>query len=67
MPFLASKRCFWPLTASITSEAKIKYVYVTTQGICNTFIEVIFIVGCTVWWPNPLFQDSTTMSLIDKM
>ena len=45
MSFLASKGCFWPLTASTTSEAKINYAYVTTQGICNTFIEVIFFCG----------------------
>ena len=43
MPFLASEGCFWPLTASMTSGAKINYAYVTTQGICNTFIEVIFL------------------------
>ena len=43
MPFLASEGCFWPLTASTASEAKINYAYVTTQGICNTFIEVIFL------------------------
>ena len=45
MPFLASERCFWPLTASTASEAKINYAYVTTQNICNTFIEVIFLGG----------------------
>ena len=48
MPFLASEGCFWPLTASTASEAKINYAYVTTQGICNTFIEVIF--GGDVWF-----------------
>ena len=42
MPFLASEECFWPLTASTASEAKINYAYVTKQGTCNTFIEVIF-------------------------
>ena len=42
MPFLASEGCFWPLTASTASEAKINYAYVTTQDICNTFIEVFF-------------------------
>ena len=67
MPILASEGCFWPLTASITSEAKINYAYVTTQGICNNFIEVNFCMGPMVWRPNPLFQASTTMSLIDKM
>ena len=45
MPFLASEECFWPLTASTASEAKINYAYVTTRGICNTFIEVIFFCG----------------------
>ena len=66
MPFLASEGCFWPLTASTASEAKINYAYVTTQGICNTFIKAIFFVGCMVWRPNRLFQHSTTMSLINK-
>ena len=51
----------------MTSEAKIKYAYVTTQGICNNFIEVNFCMGPRLWQPNPLFQDSTTMSLINKI
>ena len=67
MIFLASEGCFWPLTASITSEAKITYAYVTMQGICHNFIEVNFCMGPMVWQPNPLFQDSTTMSLINKI
>ena len=67
MPFLASEWCFWPLTASTTSEAKINYAYVITQGICNNFIEVNFCMGLMVSEPNRLFQDSTTMSLINKM
>ena len=45
MSFLASKGCFWPLTASMTSEAKNNYVYVITQDICNKFIEVNFCMG----------------------
>ena len=48
MPFLASEGCFWPPTASMTSEVKINYAYVITQDICNKFIEVKFSVGCTV-------------------
>ena len=48
MPFLASEGCFWPLTASITSDAKINYAYVIMQDICNKFIEVDFCVGCLV-------------------
>ena len=67
MPFLASEGCFWPLTASTASEAKINYAYVTTQGICNKFIEVFFFVGCMVWRLTHLWQHSTTMSLINKM
>ena len=48
MSILASEGCFWPLTVSITSEAKINYAYVITQDICNKFIEVNFCVGCMV-------------------
>ena len=39
MPFLASQRCFWPLTASMTSEVKNDYAHVITQDICNKVIE----------------------------
>ena len=46
MPFLASEGCFWPLTASMTSEVKINYAYLITQGICNKFIEIKF----SVWF-----------------
>ena len=56
MPFLASEGCFWPLTASMTSEVKNNYAYVITQDICNKFIEVNFCVGCMVSQPNCLFQ-----------
>ena len=48
MSFLASEGCFWPLTASMTSEAKNNYAYVITQDICNKFIEVNLCVGCMV-------------------
>ena len=44
MPFLASVVCFWPLTASMTSEVKNNYAYVITQDICSKFIEVNFCV-----------------------
>ena len=54
MPFLAFEGCFWPLTASMTSEVKNNYVI--TQDICNKFIEVNFCVGCMVSQPNRLFQ-----------
>ena len=67
MPFLASEGCFWPLTASTTSEAKINYAYAITQGICNNFIEANFCMGPMVSEPNRLFQDLTTMSLINKI
>ena len=66
MPFLASEGCFWPPTASMTSEVKNNYAFVITQNICNKFIEVNFCVGCMVSRPNHLLQDSTTMSLINK-
>ena len=67
MPILTSEGCFWPLTASIPREAKINYAYDITQGICNNFIEVNFCMGPMVSEPNRLFQDSTTMSLINKI
>ena len=56
MSFLASDGCFWPLTASMTSEAKNNYAYVITQDICNTFIEVNFCVGCMVSPPTRLLH-----------
>ena len=65
MPFLVSEGCFWPLTASMTTEVKNNYVI--TQDICNKFIEVNFCVGCMVSQPNHLLQHSTTVSLIDKI
>ena len=48
MPFLASKGCFWPLTASVTSEVKINYLYVIMQDICNKFFYINFCLGSTV-------------------
>ena len=67
MPFLASEGCFWPPTASMTSEVKNNYAYVITQDICNRFIEVNFCVRCMVLEPNRLLQRLTTMSLINKI
>ena len=57
MHILASKRCFWPLTASMTLKVKNNYAYVIMQDICNKFIEENFCVGCMISWPNRLFQD----------
>ena len=59
--------CFWPLTASTTSEVNNDQTHVNTQNICNKFIEINFFVGCMVSQPNHLFQHLTTMSLNDKM
>ena len=67
MPFLASEGCFWPPTASMTSEVKNNCAYVITQDICNKFIEINFCVACIVSLQNRLFQRSTTMSLINKI
>ena len=52
MIILASEECFWPLTASMTSEVKNKYAYYIWQDICNKLIEVKIFVGCMVSWPN---------------
>ena len=52
MPFLASQGCFWPLTASMTSEVKNNYAYYIPQDICNKFIELKFFVECMVGCPE---------------
>jgi hypothetical protein len=52
MPFLALEGCFWPLTASMTSEVKNRYAYNIAQDICNKLIEVNFFVGYMVSRPN---------------
>ena len=52
MSFLASEGCFWPLTASMTSEVKNNYAYVITQEICNKFFDLNFCVGCVVSRPD---------------
>ena len=54
----------WPLTASI--EVKNNHASVKTQRILNKFIEVNFSVGNMVWQWCCLFQDLTTMYLINK-
>jgi hypothetical protein len=45
MPFSTSAGCFWPLTASMTSEVKNKYACNIPQDICNKLIEVKKICG----------------------
>ena len=59
--------CFCPETASIPSEVKNDHAHVITQDICNKFSEINFCVGCMVSQPNCLFQDSTTISLINQI
>ena len=49
MPVLASEGCFWPLTASMTSEVKNNHAHVKTPGILNKVSENKFFVGCMVW------------------
>ena len=56
MIFLAFQECFWPLTASMTSEIKNNYAYYIPQDICNKFIEVKIFVGCMVSPPNRLLH-----------
>ena len=49
-------RCFWPLTASTTSEVKNDYAHVITQNICNKFVEIKFLYdvqfGCDAVYDN---------------
>ena len=61
MPFLASEGCFWPLTASMTSEVKNKYAYNIPQDICNKLIEVKNFVGCMVPRPNRIVNHWTSL------
>ena len=49
MIILAAEGCFWPLTASMTSEVKKKYAHVLTHKILNKFNEIKFSIGCMVW------------------
>ena len=48
MIILAAEGCFWPLTASMTSEAKNNYAYNIPQDICNKLIVVKNFVGCEI-------------------
>ena len=59
-------QCFWPLSASTTSEVKNNRAHAIAQDICNKLIKVNFCVGCMVSQPNLLFQRSTTIFLINK-
>ena len=59
--------CFWPLTASTTSEVKNAHAHVATQRILNKFIGIKFSIGCMVWPWCCLNQHWTTMSLINKI
>ena len=43
------------------------WAHVIMQDICNKLIELNFCVGCMVSRPNCLLQDSTTISLINKI
>ena len=45
---MASEGCFWPLTASMTSDVKNNYAYYIPQDICNKLIGVKFFVGSMV-------------------
>ena len=56
MIILASEGCFWPLTASMTSEVKNKYAYYIPQDICNKLIEEKFLGGCMVSQPNRILH-----------
>ena len=43
--------CFWPLSASTSSEVKNDHAHVIVQDIYNKFIELNFCEGCIVWQP----------------
>ena len=45
MPFLTSKGCFWPLTASMTSEVKKNHAHVYPYSNLTNFREIDFSLG----------------------
>ena len=49
MPFLASKGCFWPLTASMTSEVKKNHAHVYPYRNLSNFSEINFSIWPMVW------------------
>ena len=49
MIFLAPEGCFWPLTASMTSEVKKNHAHVYPYRNLRKFSEIIFSIGCMVW------------------
>ena len=49
MPFLASEGCFWPLTASMTSEVKKNHAHVYPYRNLKNFSEINFSIGPMVW------------------
>ena len=49
MPFLASEGCFWPLTASMTSEVKKNHAHVYPYRNLRNFSEINFSIGPMVW------------------
>ena len=67
MPFIASEGCFWPLTASITSEVKNNHAHVTTQKFLNKFIEIKFSVRCMVLAVMLSISTQATSKYIDKI
>ena len=48
MPFLASEGCFWPLTASMTSEVKKNHAHVYPNRKLSKFSEINFSIECMV-------------------
>ena len=48
MIFLASEGCFWPLTASMTSEVKKNHAHVYPYRELSKFSEINFSIGCMV-------------------
>ena len=69
MPILAFKGCFWPLTASMTSEVKNDYAYVITQDIGYRFIEVNVCVVCKsmIGTKNPLKPNKCGLCFLEAV
>ena len=62
MPFLASEGCFWPLTASMTSEVQKKSCHVYPCRNLSIFSEINFSHRMDVWFDHELQYQSVRTS-----
>ena len=67
MPFLASEGCFWPLTASMTSEVKNKHANVYPHRNLRNSSEINFSIGPYGLTVNRAISPSGLFWIINKI